>query len=69
MIDYLPKNLADFSVPNNPTGTQREGDYEDTAKPWVWRFALLVQGTDGAQMRVIVEGEDAVYLLKIDAVE
>lgn len=69
VIDYLPKNLADFSVPNDPTGTQQERGYENTTKPWIWRFALLVQGTDGAQMRVIVEGEDAVYLLKIDAVE
>lgn len=70
VIDYLPKNLADFSVPNDSTSTQQERNDEDTiTKPWVWRFALLVQGTDGAQMRVIVEGDDAVHLLKMDPVK
>lgn len=68
VIDYLPKNLADFSVPNDSLNSQ---DYngDKTAKPWIWRFALLVQGADEAQLRVIVEGDDAVYLLKMDAVK
>lgn len=70
VIDYLPKNLADFSVPNDPVDHEQGDCSEDkTAKHWIWRFALLVQGADGAQMRVIVEGEGAVYLLKMDPTE
>lgn len=71
MVDYLPKNLQDFSVPSDSSDTQQGGKcYEEkTVTSWVWRFALLVEGSDGAAMRVIVEGEDGVHLLKMDAVE
>ncbi|KAG0123304.1 hypothetical protein HOY82DRAFT_511468 [Tuber indicum] len=51
VIDYLPQQLEDFAV----LQTKHSG--------WTWRFALLVEGEDGATLRVIVEGPDAEYLL------
>ncbi|PWW72446.1 hypothetical protein C7212DRAFT_286625 [Tuber magnatum] len=54
VIDYLPQQLEDFAVPPVPQTEHSE---------WTWRFALLVEGEDGATLRVIVEGHDAVYLL------
>ncbi|CUS09577.1 unnamed protein product [Tuber aestivum] len=51
VIDYLPQQLEDFAVPQTEHGG------------WTWRFALLVEGEDGATLRVIVEGHDAEYLL------
>ncbi|RPA90632.1 hypothetical protein L873DRAFT_1717083 [Choiromyces venosus 120613-1] len=55
VVDYLPPKLEDFAV------------LETGHSVWIWRFALLVEGEDGATLRVIVEGNDAEYLLVLPA--
>jgi len=64
-----------------PDGTRKpafegEGDHEDDddvpesqRKEWEFKFALLVEGEDGATMRLMVDDKSAQFLLKMDATE
>ncbi|KAF8445267.1 hypothetical protein BGX38DRAFT_1195881 [Terfezia claveryi] len=50
-----------------------EGDDDDVPesqrKEWEFKFALLVEGEDGATMRLMVDDKSAQFLLKMDATD
>ena len=113
MIDFYPRDLADFAVryqesefdvlstPENsgddsdstdsltsspstsshPDSDQGSKGSQTSSRPkagWQWRFCLLLEDASSTpvpkghrkeRMRVFVAGEDAEYLLKLDAVK
>ncbi|KAL7269394.1 hypothetical protein RUND412_007951 [Rhizina undulata] len=64
---------AQTGGPDTGSNYKNSGDdlleNDNTHGEWVWRFAFLLQGQDDVVLRVIVEGEDADYLLKINATD
>ena len=42
---------------------------ESQRKEWEFKFALLVEGEDGATIRLMVDDKSAQFLLKMDATE
>jgi len=82
-VDFYPPKLEDFTQSlddtkyNDATGVDLPPsslDMDSTPKPrWVWHFWLLVEdastpeGEEPARMKLLIAGEDALYLLQLDA--
>lgn len=79
VVDFMPQDVERFctlvdtdETPSSSSSSSQCSDQplqETTAQKWVWRFALLVKGRDGEEMRIIVEGTNAEFLLRLDATE
>jgi protection-of-telomeres protein 1 len=69
VIDFLPKNMEAFARPVLVDDSDDENDGNPKTEEWEWRFALLVEGRDGAKIQVIVTGREAECLLGLDAGE
>ena len=54
---------------NGRDNDEEDPTSQDTKEQWEWRFALLVQGEDGARMKLLVDNHSAEYLLRLDAVK
>ncbi|KAF8420548.1 hypothetical protein BGX38DRAFT_1240918 [Terfezia claveryi] len=84
VVDFLPTSLSNSGQVMNvySDGSEKpafgeehdhEGDDDDVPesqrKEWEFKFALLVEGEDGATMRLMVDDKSAQFLLKMDATD
>ncbi|PYH44006.1 telomere-binding alpha subunit central domain protein [Aspergillus saccharolyticus JOP 1030-1] len=77
VVDFFPPNLEDFAVAKTRDSSSEASDGEDSNfTTWEWRFCLLVEsvpppplGQTKQQVRLFVSGAEAVYLLRLDAVD
>jgi protection-of-telomeres protein 1 len=79
VVDFFPPDISDFAVSYNPDYETSEDDEDDVSSTrrvrWEWRFCLLVEdaktapGQSRNRVKLFVSGAEAVFLLKLDAVE
>lgn len=81
VVDFFPPDISDFAAPYNPDyeNSSSDEDENNVSSPrrvrWEWRFCLLVEDAKTApgqprnRIKLFVSGAEAVFLLKLDAVE
>lgn len=85
VVDFFPPKIEDFAVrcisrsamrsDSEISSDDEEGPNSQNHITWEWRFCLLVEdanlipGQAPERIKLFVSGLDAVYLLKLDAVE
>lgn len=84
VVDFFPPRLEDFAVAYNPeyamlSDAESDEDSSMGQQRWEWRFCLLVEdggpnarykkGENRDRLKLFVAGQDAVFLLGIDAVK
>ena len=73
--DILTDSEESDSGCDRESASEDESSAEEEERRWEWRFGLLIEDASGpkngakATMKVYVAGQDAEFLLKLDAVE